>query len=119
MKLLERFWWWLRYGPQQGGLAPTKEQMLPRSIEGRYILRPRDGIQYGPLPARDGAHGDQIAWIKGTDSDGELYIAVCDFCGGNCGQCGTSIGQGIPFDFDRIIYKSGMWKGPPAGFPKR
>lgn len=84
----------------------------------RYIVRPRDGIQFGPLPVSD-LDGEPHAWMYGNDDDGELFIAVCSFCGGNCGQCGTSIGQGIPFDFDRMIKNSGLWKGQPAGFPKR
>ena len=28
---------------------------------------------------------------------------VCDFCGGNCGQCGTSVGQGSPASMAHMI----------------
>jgi len=28
---------------------------------------------------------------------------VCDTCGGNCGQCGTSIGMGVPPSMDMLI----------------
>lgn len=120
-KLLDR----LLYGPEVGGLAPTEESFRPGLSIGpkvpvaRYILRPRDGVQFGPLPSSDGAHGDDIGWLRGHDDDGPLWVAVCSFCGGNCGQCGTSIGMGIPFDFNRIVESSGLWKGPPAGFGKR
>lgn len=85
--------------------------------EVRYRLRPRDGIKFGVLPIEH--VGDRLAYIKGTDDQGELYVAVCDMCGGNCGQCGTSIGEGVPFNFDRIILKSELWRGQPAGFGKR
>jgi hypothetical protein len=36
--------------------------------------------------------------------NGSLH-AVCDFCGGNCGQCGLTARIGnVPFDFDRMIH---------------
>lgn len=79
-----------------------------------YILRPLDGVKFGTLPNEDPGQG-RVAYLKTTDELGDLYRAVCDFCGGNCGQCGTSIGQGVPFNFDHIILKSEMWKGTPAG----
>lgn len=83
-----------------------------------YIIRPRDGIQYGyALPTSDPAAGD-IAWTRHETLEGTIYVAVCDFCGGNCGQCGTSVGQGIPFDFD-LMAKNGKWTEPGWGFHKR
>lgn len=81
----------------------------------RYVLRPVDGWQYGyALPMSDPAAGD-VAWKTFKDTDGIFYVAVCDFCNGNCGQCGTSIGQDIPFDFD-VMAKNGKWDKPGWGF---
>jgi len=31
------------------------------------------------------------------------WIQVCDTCGGNCGQCGSSVAMGIPPQMDRLI----------------
>jgi hypothetical protein len=75
--------------------APTKPMV-------RYILRPRDGIQTGFLPEKDPAH---IMFRKTRDDDGDLFVAVCSTCGGNCGQCGTSIGAGVPIDFEYLSSK--------------
>lgn len=48
-------------------------------------------------------------WAK-TATGG--WREVCDFCGGNCGQCGMTERLGNPgFSFDRIIDKSGMKAG--------
>lgn len=84
----------------------------------RYILRPSDGVQTAMfLPTEDPAAG-KVFWTSGRDEVGKLYIAVCDFCGGNCGQCGTSVGQGIPFDFE-LMAKNGKWDQPGWGIHRR
>jgi hypothetical protein len=42
-----------------------------------------------------------ITWAKTSTGD---FIEVCDFCGGNCGQCGITGRVGnIPFNFERIV----------------
>jgi hypothetical protein len=44
---------------------------------------------------------------------------VCDTCGGNCGQCGMTERLGNPgFSLDRILDKTGMRNGTPAGLPR-
>ncbi len=78
------------------------------SHEVLYILRPKDGVRRGRLPKRDPAHGEVAYRVHREEGVEDLYVAVCDFCGENCGQCGTSIGMGVPFSFDRIVIKSGM-----------
>jgi len=45
-------------------------------------------------PAREG-----FRWRK---IEGE-WVEVCDTCGGNCGQCGTSIGMGVPPSMDALV----------------
>lgn len=38
---------------------------------------------------------------------------VCDFCGGNCGQCGlTHIVGNVPFDFQRMVVNSHLFDRP-------
>jgi hypothetical protein len=122
---LRAFWEWLLYGPEEGGLAPSPEQMrrkgmLPTSKvrrpagNVRYLVRPRDGVQFGPLPDLRDEHA---MFLNGHDDDGPLWVAVCDTCAGNCGQCGTSIGMGIPFDFDYMIEKNN-WDKPGWGFKR-
>lgn len=52
-----------------------------------------------------------LTWAYITDPNGPAsngrWIEVCDFCGGNCGQCGMTgrIGN-IPFDMERMIKKT-------------
>lgn len=42
-----------------------------------------------------------LMWAYSTDGH---WIEVCDFCGGNCGQCGlTSRIGNVPFNFNRIV----------------
>lgn len=48
--------------------------------------------------------GNAMAWMTGQDGTGE-WVEVCDFCGGNCGQCGTSVGMGVPPSMDRMVGK--------------
>lgn len=83
----------------------------------RYILRPRDGIQTGFLPEKDSAHGE-IMFLKMRDDNGDLFVAVCATCGGNCGQCGTSVGEGVPLNFNHMITKN-HWDAPAWGFGPR
>jgi hypothetical protein len=41
------------------------------------------------------------------------WIPVCDFCGGNCGQCGnTEIVGNVGFSMQRIAEKSGLFDKP-------
>ena len=47
------------------------------------------------------------------------WFEVCGTCGGNCGQCGTSVAMGIPASLDTIIYTTGMHNGNVAGLPRR
>lgn len=93
--------------------AKLRRQALEPPIV-KYIIRPRDGIQYGyALPVRD-VSGTNLAWTCHEMLEGTIFIAVCDFCGGNCGQCGTSIGEGVPFNFD-LMAKNGKWDKPGWG----
>lgn len=44
-----------------------------------------------------------LTWARTTDGK---FIEVCDFCGGNCGQCGiTSRVGNVPFNMDRMVKK--------------
>lgn len=36
------------------------------------------------------------------------WVEACDTCGGNCGQCGTSLGFGMPASIGAIV-KNGGW----------
>lgn len=47
-----------------------------------------------PEPTRQGT---KFRWIDNG------WVEVCDFCGGNCGQCGWSIGSGVPASMDSMI----------------
>lgn len=54
-------------------------------------------------------------WRKLEDA----WVEVCDFCGGNCGQCGLTGRLGnIPASFERIVNNSGMTTGKAVGFPR-
>lgn len=56
--------------------------------------------------------GGETKWRK----VGDMYYEVCAFCGGNCGQCGTSVGMGIPASMSEIV-KNGQWdSGNHVGF---
>ncbi len=52
----------------------------------------------------------EVVWALATYQDGsKSWIWVCDFCGGNCGQCGmTSIVGNVGFSMQRIVTSSGM-----------
>lgn len=76
-----------------------------------YILRPRDGLQVGPLPD---VSLEGVVFIRTEDELGYLWIAVCDTCGGNCGQCGTSIGAGVPASMKTLARTCG-WDKPGWG----
>jgi hypothetical protein len=55
-------------------------------------------------------------WARTVDGG---WREVCDTCGGNCGQCGMTERLGNPgFSFDRILDKTGMRNGVPAGLPR-
>lgn len=41
--------------------------------------------------------GTKLIWLN------DKWIEVCDFCGGNCGQCGWSVGSGIPASMNTMI----------------
>lgn len=70
----------------------------------RYVIRPGDGVHVGPLPdAAKIADQQGYRWRAGWDDEGPLLIAVCDFCGGNCGQCGTSVGRGVPATMQQMV----------------
>lgn len=73
----------------------------------RYVLRANDGVQIGVPPVLGPTSPDsymrEFRWRKGWDDEGPLLIAVCDFCGGNCGQCGTSIGRGVPATMQQMV----------------
>jgi len=57
-------------------------------------------------------------WVWVTYADGTAgWHEACDTCGGNCGQCGTSLGMGLPASMDHLIQATGMNK-PPAGLPR-
>lgn len=44
----------------------------------------------------------ELKWAHVKDTDD--FIMVCDFCGGNCGQCGlTSIVGNVPADMQHMI----------------
>jgi hypothetical protein len=59
------------------------------------------------LTPRMKAHGLVWARIPGK------FIPVCDFCGGNCGQCGiTSIVGNVGFSMKRMAEKSGLFDKP-------
>ena len=77
----------------------------------RSIFPTKD--KYGhaaPLQTRN-----DLIWILHKDE----WREVCDFCHGNCGQCGLTdrIGN-IPASMDAIV-KNGDWKsGRHAGLPR-
>lgn len=50
-----------------------------------------------PKPAIISERGNQHVWRDGQ------WVEVCGFCGGNCGQCGTSVGRGVPASMDNMI----------------
>jgi hypothetical protein len=51
------------------------------------------------------ARGTVWAWFGGSNP---TWRPVCDFCGGNCGQCGLTGDVGnVPFNFQRIVNNSG------------
>lgn len=41
--------------------------------------------------------GTKFKWIDNH------WVEICDTCGGNCGQCGWSIGRGVPASMDNLI----------------
>lgn len=56
---------------------------------------------------------DGFVWAKTQTG----WTEVCLTCGGNCGQCGTSLGMGNPVNMDHLIEATGM-NNPPAGLPR-
>jgi hypothetical protein len=61
----------------------------------------------------DQMRGDGFVWQQ----IGETWYPVCDTCGGNCGQCGTSLGMGIPASLGTIVKSTDMDSGNHAGLP--
>lgn len=53
---------------------------------------------------------DGFVWTECGDG----WTEVCLTCGGNCGQCGTSLGQGNPVKMNNLIKVTGM-NNPVAG----
>lgn len=51
-----------------------------------------------PMP-KPTQQGTKFKWLN------KQWIEVCDTCGGNCGQCGWSIGIGVPASMDVLIRK--------------
>lgn len=75
-----------------------------------------------PLTERMKALG--FHWVKikirVPDCDGvpdfiETWMEACNTCGGNCGQCGTSLGMGLPVDLEHMVKATGM-NNPVNGF---
>lgn len=62
-----------------------------------------------PLTPKMRASG--FMWVR----LGDEWREVCTTCGGNCGQCGTSMGMGIPASLDTIVKTTGMNSGRHAG----
>lgn len=61
-----------------------------------------------------------LIWRLVEYSDGSRqWRKVCDFCGGNCGQCGLTdtIGN-IPFSLDRMVKKGNWDSGKHFGLPR-
>lgn len=76
-------------------MPPISEDMKRRGLTWKACLN-------SELPLR-GSITPRIVWRE-----------VCDFCGGNCGQCGlTGRIDNVPFDFQRII--DNATKGYPHG----
>jgi len=42
---------------------------------------------------------------------GNDWVEACNTCGGNCGQCGTSLGMGVPASMDCLIDSLESGKG--------
>lgn len=59
---------------------------------------------------------DKLKGLMWVWSDEEGWYEVCDFCHGNCGQCGITGRVGNrPYSLDAIV-KNGHWdKGTHAG----
>lgn len=48
----------------------------------------------------------KIVWQRDEhlgDHKSLAWVEVCNTCGGNCGQCGTSLGMGIAPSMDCVI----------------
>lgn len=43
----------------------------------------------------------ETMWRKSDSGD---WFEVCAFCGGNCGQCGTSVGMGVPASMSFMVH---------------
>lgn len=48
-------------------------------------------------------HHDRLRGTVTVLSRDGAAVKVCDFCFGNCGQCGTSIGSGAPPLMDLMV----------------
>lgn len=76
----------------------------------RRIDRTLKAVEPAPLPTippepplTDKMKREGFIWVYARCYDGvERYIEVCKVCGGNCGQCGTSLGLGVPPQMDKL-----------------
>lgn len=68
-------------------------------------------------PLTDKMRGAGFHWVWVTYTDGTAgWHEACDTCGGNCGQCGTSLGRGLPASISHIA--EATMNRPPAGLPR-
>jgi hypothetical protein len=67
---------------------------------GHFIQEPpKQKLVLPPITQYMKERGLVWAHIKGTND----FIMVCDFCGGNCGQCGnTDLIGNVSFDMQRL-----------------
>lgn len=77
------------------------------------VLPPTD--KHGnPKPADDKAAG--LMWVLSTDRE---WMEVCDFCHGNCGQCGITGRVGnVPASLQAIVDNGNWASGNHAGLPR-
>ena len=57
-----------------------------------------------PPPRTEKMIGDGFVWAETPTG----WTEVCLTCGGNCGQCGTSLGMGNPPSMDAIMESTGI-----------
>jgi hypothetical protein len=73
-----------------------------------FLAPPVRKISRPPKPVDDRQAGLKWVW-----SD-PAWIEVCDFCGGNCGQCGITGRVGnVPFNIEQMAAKVGLQRYQP------
>lgn len=93
---------------------------LPRKVTHRYkvIARPLGGlpveVRYTEKPPERTEKMISEGFVWAQVSGG--WTEVCLTCGGNCGQCGTSLGRGNPVKLGQLVEITGM-NQPVAGLP--